>query len=267
MRHALFLPPFDALAQPDRLIELAVLAEASGWDGFFLWDHLLYAAPVRDILDPYVCLGAIAQATSRIEIGPMVTPLIRRRPQVLARQAVTLDLLSRGRLVLGLGIGDDGGPGGELSAFGETLDARDRGRQLDEGLAVLTGLLSGDRVEHQGEFYRAMDVAFEPTPLRPGGIPLWLATRWPNRAPIRRAARFQGVVVIQMDDPGDVAVLREQLSDDGADLDDFDVVVLGNEHRPSSSWADVGVTWLMTRLGPYGLDFDEARARVAAGPM
>jgi alkanesulfonate monooxygenase SsuD/methylene tetrahydromethanopterin reductase-like flavin-dependent oxidoreductase (luciferase family) len=168
--------------------------------------------------------------------------------------------------VLGFGIGDDGGPGGELSAFAENLEARDRGRQLDEGLSVLSGLLSGAPLHHEGEFYRAMDVAFSPTPAREGGIPIWIATRWPHRAPIRRAARYQGIVVIQMTDPADVAMLRGRLHDDGADLDHFDIVVLGHDGDDPQAWADAGVTWLLTQLGPYGLDFDEARARVSAGP-
>ena len=266
MRHALFLPPFDDLADPEHLIELAVLAESTGWDGFFLWDHLLYSPPVRDILDPYVSLGAIAQVTSHIHLGPMVTPLVRRRPQVVARQAVTLDHFSRGRLILGFGIGDDGGPGGELSAFAENLDARVRGRQLDEGLTVLSGLLSGSPQQHAGEFYRAMDVAFLPTPMRDGRIPIWIAARWPHRAPIRRAARFQGVVVIEMTDPGEVVTLRGQLEESGADLENFDIVVLGGDGDDPQIWADAGVTWLMTRLGPYNIDFDAARTRVGAGP-
>ncbi len=266
MRHALFLPPFDEFADPAQLIELAVLAESTGWDGFFLWDHLLYSEPVHDILDPYVCLGAIAQATSKIHLGPMVTPLVRRRPQVVARQAVTLDHFSRGRLILGFGIGDDGGPGGELSAFAETLDARVRGRQLDEGLAVLSGLLSGAPLQHSGEFYRAMDVAFSPTSWRDGGIPIWIAARWPHRAPIRRAARYQGVVIIEMADPSDVATLRDALAEDGAEVENFDIVVLGGEGDDPQIWADAGVTWLMTRLGPYNIDYDVARTRVGAGP-
>lgn len=266
MRQALFLPAFDGLADPDRLVELAVRAEAAGWEGFFLWDHLLYAEPVRDILDPYVSLAAIAQATSSIQLGPMVTPLPRRRPAVVARQAVTLDLLSHGRLVLGFGIGDDGGPGGELSAFGEIVDAAARGRALNEGLEVLTGLLSGKKVHYRGEFFQAMDVNFLPTPSRPGGIPIWLAARWPNRAPIRRAARYQGVVIIQMTRPADVAKLQEQLREAGADLEHFEVVVMANDGDDARAWAEAGVTWLMTRLGPYRLKFDEALEVVAAGP-
>lgn len=264
MRHGLFLPPFDGLADPERLVELAVAAEDVGWDGFFLWDHLLYSPPVRDILDPYVCLAAIAAATSTIQLGPMVTPLIRRRPAVVARQAVTLDRLSHGRLILGFGIGDDGG-GGELSSFAEMVDAPTRGRALSEGLDVVTALLSGEAVHHDGEFYRASDVTFLPIAERRGGIPIWLAARWPNRAPIRRAAKYQGVAVIQMSSPDEVAELRRQLIEGGADLNHFDVVVLGADGDDATAWADAGVTWLLTRLGPYELEFSAALERVAAG--
>ncbi len=264
MRHALFLPAFDGLADPERVVELAVAAEASGWDGFFLWDHLLYGTRVRDILDPYICLAAAASATSTIELGPMVTPLVRRRPAVLARQAVTLDLLSHGRLVLGLGIGDDGA--GELSSFRDTVEAPIRGRMLSEGLEVLTQLLSGSPVNHDGEFYRAADVAFRPTPAREGGIPIWLAARWPHPAPLRRAAKYQGVVVIQMPDPTEMTKLKQRLVGAGADLDHFDIVMLRKDGDDASEWANSGATWLMTQLGPYDLDFVEALARVTAGP-
>jgi alkanesulfonate monooxygenase SsuD/methylene tetrahydromethanopterin reductase-like flavin-dependent oxidoreductase (luciferase family) len=242
-----------------------VKAELSGWDGFFLWDHLLYAPPVRDILDPYVCLAAIAAATSTILLGPMVTPLIRRRPQVVARQAVTLDRLSHGRLVLGFGIGDDGGQG-ELSAFGEIVDAPSRGRALSEGLEVITALFSGEQVHHDGEFYRAQGVNFLPRATRESGVPIWLAARWPNPAPIRRAAKYQGVVVIQMTHPEEVHDLKEQLVGAGADLENFDVVVLGADGDDPDAWAEAGVTWLLTQLGPYELKFSDALDRVEAGP-
>jgi alkanesulfonate monooxygenase SsuD/methylene tetrahydromethanopterin reductase-like flavin-dependent oxidoreductase (luciferase family) len=265
MRQALFLPPFDGLADPDRIVQLAQAAEASGWDGFFLWDHLRYGPRVRDILDPYICLAAVAAATSTIEIGPMVTPLVRRRPAVLARQAVTLDLLSHGRLVLGLGIGDD--TVGELSSFRDTVDAPTRGRMLSEGLEVLSQLLSGDPVNHDGDFYRASsDVTFRPISARDGGIPIWLAGRWPNPAPIRRAAKYQGIVVIQMPGPDEMAELKRRLVEAGADLDHFDIVMLRTPGDDAKAWADAGVTWLMTQLGPFDLDFDEALERASTGP-
>jgi alkanesulfonate monooxygenase SsuD/methylene tetrahydromethanopterin reductase-like flavin-dependent oxidoreductase (luciferase family) len=264
VRHGLFLPPFDELANPDRLVELALDAERAGWDGFFLWDHLLYGERVRDILDPYICLSAIAAATSTMQLGVMVTPLARRRPAVLARQAVTLDLVSHGRLVLGLGIGDD--YVGEMSSFNDPVDAKVRGRMLTEGLEVLTGLLSGEPVDHDGEFYRASGVRFRPISLRPNGIPIWLAARWPNPAPLRRAAKYQGVVIIQMTDPGDVAELRRRLEESGADLEHFDIVVLGAIDDDVSAWDRAGVAWRLQQIGPFDIEYEHARDAVVAGP-
>ena len=154
LRRGLFLPPFDDLASPRVMADLGQAAEQAGWDGIFVWDHLLYSEPVRAIADPWIVLAAIASRTTRIALGPMVTPLPRRRPAVVARQAVALDELSQGRLILGFGLGDDGGVG-ELSRFGEQTDAVDRGAALTEGLEVLTGLLSGAPVHHRGEHYVA----------------------------------------------------------------------------------------------------------------
>ena len=273
MRHGLFLPPFDGLADVERLAELAVVAEAVGWDGFFLWDHLRYGEPVRDILDPYICLAVIAARTSRLTLGPMVTPLIRRRPQVVARQAVTLDRLSKGRLVMGFGIGDDY-PGGDLAPFGELTDAAARGRALNEGLAIFQGLVSGDEVNFTGEFYRANEVAFQPTAYRSHGIPVWTAGRWPNPAPIRRAARFQGIMVIQMTEPEQVTALKSQLAAAGADVEHFDIVVWGQRDEKMAyrddvryeQWARAGVTWYLTGPGPFNLVYEEVLDYVAAGP-
>jgi alkanesulfonate monooxygenase SsuD/methylene tetrahydromethanopterin reductase-like flavin-dependent oxidoreductase (luciferase family) len=265
VQQGLFFPAFDGVADPHRLVELAHVAESAGWDGIFLWDHLLYAGGVTKILDPYISLAAIASATSTIQLGAMVTPLNRRRPQVVARQAVTLDLLSNGRLILGFGIGDDG-ESGELSKFGETTDAVQRGAMLSEGLEVLTGLLSGDTVTHDGTYYRADDVTFEPTAARDGGIPIWLAARWPNRSPIRRAAHYGGVFVIQMNDPKDVADLRQRLTDEGADLEHFDIVISGFIGDDPSPWAKAGVDWFLSWIGPYNMNFDEVREMIVEGP-
>jgi alkanesulfonate monooxygenase SsuD/methylene tetrahydromethanopterin reductase-like flavin-dependent oxidoreductase (luciferase family) len=273
VKHGLFLPPFDGLADVERLGDLAVLAEDAGWDGFFLWDHLRYAPPVRDILDPYLCLAVMAARTSRITLGPMVTPLIRRRPQVVARQAVTLDRLSKGRLVMGFGIGDDY-PGGDLACFGELTDVVERGRALNEGLTIFKGLVTGQDVNLTGEFLRAQEVAFQPTAIRADGIPVWTAGRWPNPAPIRRAAKHQGMMVIQMTEPEQVAELKAKLVAAGADLDNFDIVVWGQRDEKMvyrdderyEQWAQAGVTWFLTGPGPFDLDYNEVHEYIAAGP-
>ncbi len=264
MRHGLFCPPFDALADPATLARLAAAAEAAGWDGMFLWDHLLYSGPVRDICDPWICLAAMAAATSQLELGPMVTPLPRRRPAVVARQAATLDRLARGRLVLGFGLGDDFV--GEFSRLGDVADPRVRASQLDEGLEVLAALLSGRRVSHRGMHYTVADVSFHPGPSRPGGIPLWVAGRWPHRAPLRRAARHDGIVVIQMERPAQVAELRERLAGYGADLARFSVVVVGGQLNEPGPWEEAGVDWWLTQVGPYRIEPGQVRRMVEAGP-
>ncbi|HEC08825.1 MAG TPA: LLM class flavin-dependent oxidoreductase, partial [Acidimicrobiales bacterium] len=195
----LSVPIFDRLADPRLLTDLAVEAEAAGWDGFYVWDHIQYRAPVEEVTDPWTAMAAIAHATGSIRFGPMVTPLPRRRPQVLARQMVALDRLSGGRFVLGAGLGLDQS-GRELSAFGEQTDDRTRGRMLDESLELLARFLSGERFTHVGEFYRAEDVCFRPTPVN-GHIPIWLAARYPYQRPLRRAARHDGVVAIDLEHP------------------------------------------------------------------
>jgi alkanesulfonate monooxygenase SsuD/methylene tetrahydromethanopterin reductase-like flavin-dependent oxidoreductase (luciferase family) len=137
LRQAIDVPPFGELADPRVLAGLAAAAEDRGWDGFFVWDHVVYRAPVRAVADPWVALAAVACATSRLRIGPMVTPLSRRRVHKLARETVTLDLLSSGRLILGVGLGS--ARNGELEPFGEVADPRERARLLDQGLADLSG--------------------------------------------------------------------------------------------------------------------------------
>ena len=265
-RRGLFLPPFDALADPVLLADLAVEAERAGWDGVFVWDHLLYSEPVREIADPWICCAAIAVRTSRLLFGPMVTPLTRRRPQVLARQAATLDRLSGGRLVLGFGLGDDGRVG-ELSRFGEEVDARVRAARLDEGLELLRRLLSGGDVDHDGAHFAARGVRFLPAVERPGGIPIWIGGRWPNAAPLRRAARYDGAFVISVPEPDDLATVRRTVAEARAtSAAPFDLVVELPAGADPAPWAAAGATWVLTRLGPYELDVDEVVRVVRAGP-
>ena len=143
MKRAIDVAPFGELADPRVLAELAAAAEERGWAGFFVWDHIAYRAPVRAVADPWVSLAAIAGATAAVRIGPMVTPLSRRRVHKLARETVTLDILSSGRLTLGVGLGS--ARNGELEPFGEITDPRERARRLDQGLADLVRYWSGER--------------------------------------------------------------------------------------------------------------------------
>ena len=264
LRQGLFFPPFDALADPRLVAEIAQDAEKAGWDGVFLWDHLLYAEPVREILDPWICLAAMAMVTERISMGPMVTPLSRRRPAVVARQAATLDRLSNGRLILGFGLGDDGRLG-ELTRFGEQADPVKRGQALTEGLEVVTGLLSGRSVHHIGTYYTVDGVCFLPPPARPGGIPIWLAAHWPHLKPLRRARRYGGVFVIGTPGPDQLAEWTRSIAP-MVPRAGFEVVVSGPPGEDPAPWSRAGATWWLTGLGPYDIDVDEVRAVVRAGP-
>jgi alkanesulfonate monooxygenase SsuD/methylene tetrahydromethanopterin reductase-like flavin-dependent oxidoreductase (luciferase family) len=258
-RRGLFVAPFDALADPRVVGDLAAAAERAGWDGFFVWDHLQYGDRIDAIADPWICCAAIALRTERMVFGPMVTPLARRRPQVLARQASSLAVLSGGRLVLGLGLGDDWV--GEFSAFGDEPDPKARARMLDEGLDVLTALLAGETVDHAGEHHTARDVRFRPAP----AVPIWIGGRFGNRAPLRRAARHDGFFVIGLDGPEDLDAVTAGLA--GHDpAPGFDVVVDLRPEQDVAPWLDRGASWVLTRLGPFDIDLDEVRGIVEAGP-
>ena len=263
MKHAVFLAPFDECADPAFLAELASDAEHAGWDGLFLWDHVVYRAPVREVADPWIAMAAQAVATERIRLGPMVTPLARRRPQVLARQTASLDNLSKGRLVFGVGLGLDQS-GRELSSFGEELDDRTRAEMLDESLEVITELWSGERVHHRGAHYRAEDVAFLPPPLQQPRVPIWVAARWPYRRPLRRAARWDGLFVIDTDGPQDLARALQVVREERGTLDGFDVACEGGMHDDPGPWQQAGATWWLVE--PPSTARAAVTTAVRAGP-
>lgn len=250
MRSAIFIPLFGELAEPAAAVELAVAAEAHGWDALFVWDHLLYAPPVERVADPWVVMAAQAVATERLLLGPMVTPLARRRPQVLARQAASLDRLSGGRLVFGAGLGGD--PGGELTLFGEQLDPKARARLLDERLAHLDTWWRGEE---------AMGTRLLPTPLQLPRIPIWLASRYPHRGPVRRAAHWDGWFPIGLDRPDQLREMCEVAAGAGAHLDaGFDVAVQGLPDADPAPWEEAGATWWLVRFEPWEPSVEEVLA-------
>ena len=223
--------------------------EELGWEGLFLWDHVRYRAPTRDVLDPWVALSAIATATEHLRIGPMVTPVSRRRPQKLARETVTLDHLSGGRLTLGVGLGGDNN--GELGPFGEETDPKARARLLDDGLEKLAGYWAGE---------------FEPVPVQQPRIPVWVAGRWPNRRPLRRAVRWDGFFPIDLPEPDALGELAAEVADLRGDADaPFDVVAESRARRRPGSWAAAGATWVLTSFDQSPLERD-VREAIEAGP-
>lgn len=248
-RRGIFVPPFDELVEPTTLAELARRAEQRGWEGLFLWDHVNYRPPVRAVADVWIALAAIASATERLRIGPMVTPLSRRRVQKVARETVTLDHLSGGRLTFGVGLGSE--RNGELEPFGEVVDPRERARLLDQGLERLTAFWAGE---------------FEPTPIQQPRIPVWVAGRWPNRRPLIRAARWDGFFPIDLNGPDDLAVLSAELREARREQDGaFDLVVEVEPGAETGPWESAGATWVLTSIeSPPRLE--EVRAAIEAGP-
>src|ERR671919_1691372 len=170
MRSGLFVPIFDGLADPALVARLSAEAEEAGWDGIFLWDHVHWREPVLEVADAWITLAAIAAATQTIRLGPMVTPLARRRPVKVARETATLDRLSGGRLTLGVGLGSNRF-GHEFSITGEEIDEKRRAGMLDESLEILVAAWSGETVHHRGEHYTVDGMLFLPRPVQRPGVP------------------------------------------------------------------------------------------------
>ena len=248
MQHAIDIAPFNELVDPRVVAELAAAAEASGWDGFFVWDHIVHRPPVRAVADPWVTLAAVACATTRLRIGPMVTPLSRRRVPKLARETVTLDLLSAGRLTLGVGLGASST--GELEPFGEVTDPRERARLLDQGLNDLAKYWSG---------------TFEPVPVQRPRIPVWVAGEWPHRAPVRRALRWDGLFPIGLPGPEALAELAAEARAARPAGEPFDLVVGLPPGTDPAAWAQAGATWVVTDFGPHP-PLGQVREAIDAGP-
>ncbi|XKK38623.1 LLM class flavin-dependent oxidoreductase [Nocardiopsis sp. ARC36] len=240
MRRALYLPPFGELAHPGVLADLAVLAEEAGLDGVFLWDHVVRPLnPGLPVCDPWIALAAMASRTGRITLGTRVTPLSRRRPQVVARQSVALDQLSGGRFVLGVGLGGDNG--GELGRLGEVTAARDRAKMLDEGLDLLRRLWSGEEVHHEGPHYRVDGLRFLPPPVRRTGIPVWVAARSAKEAPLRRAARFDGLCPEVP--PEELREMLAVVAEHRGGLEGFEVAAGGPPGEDPEPYREAGATW------------------------
>lgn len=278
LSYGIFLPPFAEFAEPKRLVALAQSAEEVGWDGVYLWDHVL-AGTHMAVADSFVVAAAIAQATEAIRLGMLVTPLARRRPWVLARQTATLDQLSEGRLVVGVGLGHDNRK--ELSSFsGEATDPLERAAILDESLEVLLRFWSGDPVEFEGTRISVHSAAFLPRPVQQP-LPVWVACRWPHRRPLARAARHQGCFPLfepegspmpGLPEPAQVATARGELLDRGASPD-IDIVCRGDSglvpaHELESRFAaleEAGMTWWLESFAP-GQPAAQIERVVAAGP-
>ncbi|NIK61704.1 LLM class flavin-dependent oxidoreductase [Kribbella shirazensis] len=271
MRFSINIPNFGDFADARTVARVAAAAEEAGWDGLFLWDHVVHSKEQRrgqPFGDPWMLMTAAALATSRIKLGPLVTPIARRRPEQLARQVATLDGLSGGRVIFGAGLGgpiDD-----EFGSFGDEIDPKVLAERLDEGLDLLAAYWSGERVNHSGKHYAAADVELLPATVQRPRPPVWIAGYWPRKAPMRRAARWDGAVPLfasanhgeapPVEELRDlVGFLQEQRGDVSTP---YDVIVGGmSPADPARSraliepLAEAGATWWDERQLITGDDF------------
>jgi alkanesulfonate monooxygenase SsuD/methylene tetrahydromethanopterin reductase-like flavin-dependent oxidoreductase (luciferase family) len=266
MRSALWIPPFDELADPAVVARLAAEAEEFGWHGYFLWDRLTWPDPVREAADPWITLAAVATATERLRLGPMVTPLARRRPAKLARETATLDRLSGGRLTLGVGLGSDK-YGGELSRTGEEQDSRVRGAMLDEALEILAAAWSGEPVHHRGAHYTVDGIRFLPRPVQRQGVPVWVAGYPGNARPLRRAARYDGYFPLDLAHPDQLADIAGALAElRGNASGPYDIAVALPPGIDPARYAEAGATWWMPDFDPATVSLDLVRGVLRDGP-
>jgi alkanesulfonate monooxygenase SsuD/methylene tetrahydromethanopterin reductase-like flavin-dependent oxidoreductase (luciferase family) len=284
MRYSVNVPNFGEFAAPEVFAEVARTAEEAGWDGLLVWDHVVGEKELRwQLADPWILLTVAALATRRIRLGTAITPVARRRPSKLAREVATLDRLTGGRMVLGAALGAP--VADEYASFGDTTDTRVLAERLDEGLHALDLLWSGEPVTYRGNQVTIDDVVFLPTPVQRPRVPVWVGGFWPNKAPMRRAARWDGAIpamagfeaartpeVNQVREL--VAFLRGCRVKNGLADRPFDIVIGGTSPAGPAGrdlagpLADLGVTWWDERM-PWGDDLERAEPilrRIRQGP-
>lgn len=284
MRYSINIPNFGDFADVEKIMAIATAAERAGWDGLFIWDHVVHDKARRrgtPFADPWVAMTAIALSTQRLRFGPLLTPVARRRPEQLAREVATLDGLSRGRMIFAAGLGapiED-----EFGSFGDHAEAKEIAGRLDEGLELITRYWTGQRVDHDGHYYQAQDVELLPATVQQPRPPVWIGGYWPTRAPMRRAARWDGAVPLFQSarhgvapDPAEVADLVAFIAGQRQSMIDFEIVVGGTTPGDPTSaakiirpLADAGATWWEERMPQTEGDFQRFEPilrRVEQGP-
>lgn len=276
MKYGIYLSNFGKDISARSLANLAEEAERVGWDGFFLWDQILGSKSNRlPMVDPWVALTAMAMKTEQIRLGTTVTPLARRRPWKLARETVTLDHLSEGRLTICVGLGDP--PDAEFSHFGEEADPRIRAKKLDEGLEILTGLWSGQTFEFRGEHFSIEKTVFRPPVYQSPRIPIWVGGFWPNKAPFRRAAHWDGAFPLKSGSKmtgKDLQEIRAYIEQHRESTGHFDLVMMGyspgDDHGKAAKilrpYIAAGLTWWLESLFREKNSYSDMLSRIRQGP-
>ena len=274
MKFGIYAPNFgDAFGNPKRVTELAIEAEKAGWDGFFLWDHIFNTEGFPDTVDPFIALTSVAENTEEIHIGTTVTPLTRRRPWKLARETVTLDIISEGRLILGVGLGGSS----EFGLMNEETNPRKMAEMANEHLEILCGLWSGEDFSYSGEYYKIDEVKFRPRPVQKPRIKLWGAGTWPKKGPFKRAAKLDGVVPLSEHytsplTPDDYRKMIEYMEKHGLGYP-YDVVEISFDATKSSDkekaildFQDAGVNWWLELVSDWNGSYETIKGIIMQGP-
>jgi alkanesulfonate monooxygenase SsuD/methylene tetrahydromethanopterin reductase-like flavin-dependent oxidoreductase (luciferase family) len=237
LKFAVCAANFGSWSDPHVAVRAARAAQAAGWDGYFVWDHLAFVWGPPSA-DPWITLAAVASATEGLTLGTAVTPLPRRRPQVVAQQLATLEQLNGGRVVLGAGLG---GNESEFTAFGDDFDPHARARLLDDGLELVRRLWSG---------------------------PIWIGGN--SARALRRAARWDGWIPNSLE-PHEMTMSTDELAEKVRTIgggDGFDVAFNGYSQPDESvrAYADGGATWWFENMHDVRGDVDAMVARIDAGP-
>jgi alkanesulfonate monooxygenase SsuD/methylene tetrahydromethanopterin reductase-like flavin-dependent oxidoreductase (luciferase family) len=275
MKFGIYAPNWGkTFGNPKLVTELAVEAEKSGWDGFFLWDHIIFIDEgFQDVVDPFITLTSIAENTEKICIGTTVTPVTRRRPWKLARETTTLDILSEGRLILGVGLGGSR----ELSIMNEETDPRRLAKMAHEQIEILKGLWSGEEFSYEGEYYKIDKVEFRPTPVQKPHIKMWGAGTWPKKGPFRRAAKLNGVIPLSLEyrnplTPDDYRNMIEYMKKRGLRYP-YDIVEISFNATKSSEkkrsildFQDAGVNWWLELVSDWNGSYEKIKDIITQGP-
>jgi alkanesulfonate monooxygenase SsuD/methylene tetrahydromethanopterin reductase-like flavin-dependent oxidoreductase (luciferase family) len=283
MKYGLDIASAGAAGDPRSMGELAHIAEESGWDGIFLEDYIIWQShPDVPTYDPWITLAAMATRTQRVRLGTMVTPLARRRPWKVAQELVTLDHLSNGRMIFGIGLGDPNEAMDmdlSFAGFGEVRNRKQRAQMLDEGIEIITRLWQGEPFSFDGEFYKIQDAQILPQPVQQPRIPIWVGGGYPNRGPVERALRWDGSCMYKQQghwmQPEDVRALRERVMAVRGTLNGYDITVGGSERWEDEdklrayleSVAAEGVTWWHEYIPPTVGDFNVQRQMIERGPL
>ncbi|CAN5904355.1 LLM class flavin-dependent oxidoreductase [soil metagenome] len=258
---------------PHTAADLAREAEEAGWDGVFYWDGICVGE--METYDPWVVMAAMAMTTERVRLGAIITPPARRRPWKLARETITLDHLSGGRIVLPVGLGAvaDGG----FSKVGEPTDKKIRAAMLDECLEILIGLWTGEQFSYQGEHYRMEEMTFRPPPVQRPRIPIWPVAAWPSKKSMNRALRYDGLLSYATRGevtPDVIRAIKEYVAQNRSHDSHFDIVVEGESsgEDPESAasitgpFAEAGATWWIESPWSPPNEPEDLRARIRQAP-